>query len=149
LVLGLSLNYQYKNWSFGASMRSELGGHIYNNIHSNAGTFQSVNGTQGYLNNISSLYYEDEIQKIATNQLLSDHYMEKADFLRMDFFSVGYNFGKLKYFGEKVGLNATFVINNVFVLTNYSGLDPEIGGGIDNNIYPRPRVYSLNLSFDF
>ncbi|MFM7299654.1 MAG: TonB-dependent receptor domain-containing protein, partial [Crocinitomicaceae bacterium] len=147
--LGLSLNYQYKNWSFGASMRSELGGHIYNNIHSNAGTFQSVNGTQGYLNNISSLYYEDEIQKIATNQLLSDHYMEKADFLRMDFFSVGYNFGKLKYFGEKVGLNATFVINNVFVLTNYSGLDPEIGGGIDNNIYPRPRVYSLNLSFDF
>jgi iron complex outermembrane receptor protein len=130
-------------------MRSELGGNIYNNIHSNAGTFQSVNGTQGYLNNISSLYYEDEIQKIATNQLLSDHYMEKADFLRMDFFSVGYNFGKLKYFGEKVGLNATFVINNVFVLTNYSGLDPEIGGGIDNNIYPRPRVYSLNLSFDF
>ena len=75
--------------------------------------------------------------------------MEKADFLRMDFFSVGYNFGKLKYFGEKVGLNATLVINNVFVLTNYSGLDPEIGGGIDNNIYPRPRVYSLNLSFDF
>jgi iron complex outermembrane receptor protein len=46
-------------------------------------------------------------------------------------------------------MNATFVVNNVFVFTNYSGLDPEIGGGIDNNIYPRPRMYSLNLSFDF
>lgn len=147
--LGLSLNYQYKNWSFGMSMRSELGGHIYNNIHSNSATFQSVNGTQGFLNNISSLYYEDEIQKVATNQLLSDHYMERADFLRMDFLSIGYDFGKLKLFSEKIGLNATFVVNNVFVLTQYKGLDPEIGGGIDNNIYPRPRIYSLNLSFDF
>lgn len=147
--LGLSLNYQYKNWSFGLSMRSELGGYIYNNIHSNSGTFQSVNGTQGFLNNISSLYYEDEIQKIATNQLLSDRYLERADFLRLDYFNVGYNFGKLKVFDNKVGLNATLVINNVFVFTNYSGLDPEIGGGIDNNIYPRPRMYSLNLSFDF
>ena len=147
--LGLSLNYKYKNWSFGLSMRSELGGYIYNNIHSNAGTYQSVNGTQGFLNNISSLYYEDEIQKIATNQLLSDRYLERADFLRLDYFNIGYNFGKLKKLDNKVGLNASLVINNVFVFTNYSGLDPEIGGGIDNNIYPRPRMYSLNLSFDF
>ena len=147
--LGLSLNYQYKNWSFGLSMRSEIGGYIYNNIHSNSGTFQSVNGTQGFINNISSLYYEDEIQKIATNQLLSDRYLERADFLRLDYFNVSYNFGKLKAFNNKVGMNATFVVNNVFVFTNYSGLDPEIGGGIDNNIYPRPRMYSLNLSFDF
>jgi iron complex outermembrane receptor protein len=147
--LGLSLNYQYKNWSFGLSMRSEIGGYIYNNIHSNSGTFQSVNGTQGFINNISSLYYEDEIQKIATNQLLSDRYLERADFLRLDYFNVSYNFGKLKVFNNKVGMNATFVVNNIFVFTNYSGLDPEIGGGIDNNIYPRPRMYSLNLSFDF
>lgn len=147
--LGLSLNYQYKKWTFGLSMRSEIGGYIYNNIHSNAGTFQSLNGTQGYLNNISSLYYEDEIQKVATNQLLSDHYLERADFLRIDYFNVGYNFGKLKAFNNKIGLNANLVVNNVFVFTNYSGLDPEIGGGIDNNIYPRPRMYSLNLTFDF
>jgi TonB-linked SusC/RagA family outer membrane protein len=146
---GLSLNYQYKNWSFGMSMRSEIGGYIYNNIHSNSGTFQAVNGTQGFINNISSLYYEDQIQKNATNQLLSDHYLERADFLRMDYLNVGYNFGKLKAFNNKIGLNATLVVNNVFVLTNYSGLDPEIGGGIDNNIYPRPRMYSLNLTFDF
>jgi iron complex outermembrane receptor protein len=67
----------------------------------------------------------------------------------MDYFNVGYNFGKLKSLGNKVGLNATLVVNNVFVLTKYKGLDPEVGGGIDNNIYPRPRVYSLNLTFDF
>jgi iron complex outermembrane receptor protein len=146
---GLSLNYQYEKWTFGLSMRSEIGGYIYNNIHSNAATFQSVNGDKEFLTNISSLYYEDEIKKISTNQLLSDHYLERADFLRIDYFNVGYNFGKLKVLNNKVGLNLNFVINNVFVFTKYSGLDPEIGGGIDNNIYPRPRMYSLNLSFDF
>jgi hypothetical protein len=146
---GLALNFVYKQWSAGFSMRSEIGGYIYNNIHSNSGTFQSINGTQGFLSNISSLYYEDEVQKVTANQLMSDHYMERADFLRMDYFNIGYNFGKLKYLKERVGLNATFVIQNVFVLTKYSGLDPEVGGGIDNNIYPRPRIYSLNLTFDF
>ncbi len=146
---GLALNFSYKKWFAGVSMRTELGGHIYNNIHSNSATFQSINGTQGFISNISSLYYEDEVRNVSTNQLLSDHYMEKANFLRMDYFNLGYNFGKLKALGNKVGLNATLVVNNVFVLSKYKGLDPEVGGGIDNNIYPRPRVYSLNLTFDF
>ena len=146
---GLALNFSYKKWFAGVSMRTELGGHIYNNIHSNSATFQSINGTQGFINNISSLYYEEEVRNVSTNQLLSDHYMEKANFLRMDYFNVGYNFGKLNALGNKVGLNATLVVNNVFVLSKYKGLDPEVGGGIDNNIYPRPRVYSLNLTFDF
>ena len=147
VFMGMALNFTYKKWFGGLSMRSELGGYIYNNIHSNAGTFQSINGTQGFLSNISSLYYEDETQEITTNQLLSDHYLERADFLRMDFMNIGYNFGKLK--SSNIGLNVSFVVQNVFVLTNYKGLDPEIGGGIDNNIYPRPRMYSLNLNFEF
>ncbi|MFN5418302.1 MAG: SusC/RagA family protein, partial [Flavobacteriia bacterium] len=147
--LGLSLNFTHNKWYAGMSMRSELGGTIYNNIHSNNGTYQGVNGTQGFLNNISSLYYNEELQKTTESQLLSDHYLEKANFFRMDYINVGYNFGKLKFVKEKIGLNATFVVSNVFVLTKYSGLDPEVGGGIDNNIYPRPRTFSLNLSFDF
>ena len=147
VFMGMALNFTYKKWFGGFSMRAELGGHIYNNIHSNAGTFQSINGTQGFLSNISSLYYEDQTQDITTNQLLSDHYLERADFLRMDFMNLGYNFGKIK--SSNIGLNVAFVVQNVFVLTKYKGLDPELGGGIDNNIYPRPRMYSLNLTFDF
>ncbi len=80
---------------------------------------------------------------------MSNHYLEKANFLRMDFINVGYNFGKLGFAKEKVALNASFVVQNAFVLTQYSGQDPEIGGGIDNNFYPRPRVYSVNLTFNF
>jgi iron complex outermembrane receptor protein len=130
-------------------MRSELGATIYNNIHSNSATFTAVEGTKKYLNNISSLYYEDEVQKTTTNQLLSDHYLEKADFLRIDNINIGYNFGKLGFSQDRVGLNVGLSVQNVFVLTKYRGQDPEVGGGVDNNFYPRPRVYTLNLTFDF
>jgi TonB-dependent starch-binding outer membrane protein SusC len=147
--LGTSFNFTYKKWFAGFSVRSELGATIYNNIHSNSGTFDAIDGTKGYLNNISSLYFVDEVQRRTNDQLLSDHYLEKANFFRMDFVNVGYSFGKMKWTKNKIGLNASFIVQNVLVITQYSGLDPEIGGGIDNNIYPRPRMYSLNLTFDF
>ena len=95
LLIGAAVNFTHKKWYGGLSFRSELGGHIYNNIHSNTATFQSINGTQGFLSNISSLYYEDQVQNITTTQLLSDHYLEKANFLRLDFINLGYNFGKI------------------------------------------------------
>lgn len=147
--LGLNLNLTYKRWTAGFSMRGEIGGHLYNNIHSNAGTFQAVGGAQPFLNNISSLYYLDELRRNTDKQLLSDHYIERADFLRMDYFTLGYNFGKPGFLGEKVGINASFTVNNVFVVTGYQGLDPEVVGGIDNSIYPRSRMYTLNLSLNF
>lgn len=147
--MGTALNFQYKKWNAGISMRSELGATIYNNIHSNSATFTAVEGTKKFLNNISSLYYEDEVQKTTTNQLLSDHYLEKANFLRVDNINVGYNFGKLGISKDKVGLNVGLSVQNVFVVTKYRGQDPEVGGGVDNNFYPRPRVYTLNLTFDF
>jgi iron complex outermembrane receptor protein len=149
VFLGTALNFQYGKWYAGVSMRSELGATIYNNIHSNSGTFTGVEGTKKYLNNISSLYYQDEVQKTTTNQLLSDHYLEKANFLRVDNINVGYNFGKLGFLKNAVGLNAGISVSNVFVVTKYSGQDPEVGGGVDNNFYPRPRMYTLNLTFDF
>ena len=80
---------------------------------------------------------------------MSNHYLESANFLRLDFVNIGYNFGKLGFSKDKVGLNINFVVQNALVLTKYSGQDPEIGSGIDNNFYPRPRVYSINLTFDF
>jgi iron complex outermembrane receptor protein len=69
--------------------------------------------------------------------------------MRLDYVNLGYKFGKLKFTKEKIGLNVAFTVSNVLVVTKYSGQDPEVNGGIDNNFYPRPRVYSLNLTFDF
>ncbi len=149
MFFGTAFNFQYKKWYAGLSARAELGATIYNNIHSNSATFQTIDGTKKYLNNISSLYYQDEVQRTTANQLMSNHYLESANFLRLDFINIGYNFGKLGLSKDKVGLNINFVVQNALVLTKYSGQDPEIGSGIDNNFYPRPRVYSINLTFDF
>lgn len=147
--LGLSLDFTYKKWFASMSMRSELGGYLYNNIHSNNGTFQSINGTQGFLNNLTTLYYENEIQRTTERQLLSDHYIERADFFRLDYLNFGYDFGRIKKMKDYVGIRAGVTVSNALVITKYKGLDPEINGGIDNNIYPRPRVFTLNLTFNF
>ena len=140
VFIGLNLEFSYKRWFAGMLLRGELGGYIYNNVHSNAGTFQSV-GTLGFLNNISSSYYQEEFEFNTDKQLLSDHYVEKANFLRMDYLNIGYRFKEV--------LSVSVNVNNVFVLTKYSGLDPEVVGGIDNNIYPRPRFFTLNLNYKF
>jgi iron complex outermembrane receptor protein len=89
------------------------------------------------------------MQRTTERQLLSDHYIEKSNFFRMDYINLGYKFGKMKWTKNKIGLNTALTVQNVFVVTKYSGQDPEVNGGIDNNLYPRPRVYSLNLTFDF
>ena len=50
---------------------------------------------------------------------------------------------------KNVRLRITANVQNVFVITKYGGLDPEISGGIDNTIYPRPRTYVLGVNLDF
>ncbi|MGV3656792.1 MAG: hypothetical protein ACO1NX_02525, partial [Chitinophagaceae bacterium] len=80
------------------------------------------------------------------NQLMSDYYVHNASFLRMDNIFVGYNVGKI--FGDAC-LRLSATVQNAFVITKYKGLDPEIGGGIDNSFYPRPRTYVLGINLDF
>ena len=74
----------------------------------------------------------------------------------MDNINIGYNFGALSH--TRTNLRVSAGVQNVFVITKYKGLDPEIGAntdsglgtpGIDNNLYPRPRVYNLGLNLDF
>jgi iron complex outermembrane receptor protein len=65
----------------------------------------------------------------------------------MDDMSLGYNFGNL--FNQKVNLRLSLTCQNVFVITPYKGLDPEINGGIDNNFFPRPRTYVAGLNLQF
>jgi iron complex outermembrane receptor protein len=144
--LGANLNASHKNWYVGTSMRAELGAHIYNNLASNYGNLQAGSNTFNS-QNIHSSFLETNFLENSNEQLLSDYFLEKANFLRMDYFTLGYNFGNK--LSDKFSLNAAITVNNVFVLTQYTGMDPEVVGGIDNTIYPRPRIYSLNLTFDF
>jgi iron complex outermembrane receptor protein len=65
----------------------------------------------------------------------------------MDNISATYDFGKI--ISDKATLRGSIIVQNVFTLTKYRGLDPEIAGGIDNSFYTRPRVFSLGFNLDF
>jgi len=79
-----------------------------------------------------------------SNDLLSDYYLYNASFLKMDNAHLGYNFGKL--FKNTTDLRVSFNVQNVFTITKYPGVDPEVSTGIDNNFYPRPRTFVLGLN---
>jgi TonB-linked SusC/RagA family outer membrane protein len=143
---GFYANFRHKRVTAGFSLRGEFGRYVYNNNNSQRGNFASV-PLSDYLVNLNSNFLESELTSNPTEQFLSDYYVEKANFLRMDYFNIGYD---LSHFLDRK--NSFFVnlsVNNVFVVSDYSGLDPEVASGIDNNIYPRPRIYSVRVNLNF
>ena len=90
-------------------------------------------------------------QTTDTKGLLSDRWVQNASFLKMDNLTVGYSFANLfkgsNYKGVSGRVYAT--VNNVFCITKYDGIDPEVFNGIDNNLYPRPISFILGLNLNF
>jgi iron complex outermembrane receptor protein len=72
--------------------------------------------------------------------------LEDATFLRCDNISLSYNFQKLV---KNASMRVSGSVNNVFILTDYSGQDPETFGAFEANFYPRPTTFTLGLSLDF
>ena len=142
-IFGASLSLRYKKFTLSTSLRANVGNYVYNGMAAGTGASECL-GYNNYQNlNLSSSFLDT---KFKVRQMYSDLYLENASFLKMDNISLSYNFGRItKYFG----LNASFAIQNVFTVTKYTGVDPEIANGIDNNFYPRPRTFSLSLGFDF
>lgn len=143
LFLGLYANLRLKQWTAGFTLRGEIGNYVYNNVASQRSSQNKAIGINS-LNNLTTAYFDTEFER---DQLFSDYYIENASYLRMDNFFVGYNFGNIG--NSDLRLSAQAIVQNAFVITGYSGLDPEVAGGIDNNIYPRPRVFSLNLNLRY
>ena len=141
--MGLSSRIAYKNVDFSFSSRINIGNYVYNNVASSA-TYSTAYIQSGYFNNIPKLVNNT---KFVNPQYFSDIYIENASFFRMDNMSLGYNFRKL--ITEKLSGRLSLTVQNAFVITKYTGLDPEVDGGIDNNNYPRPRVYMLGLNVTF
>lgn len=141
-TFGFSTKLNYKNWDFSTSLRAVLGNYVYNNFASQSNV-QSI-ATNDYLQNISSVAAGYGFKNV---QYWSDIFVEDASFLRMDNLSIGYNFGDV--LGTSSNLRVYAMAQNVFVITDYLGVDPEIFGNIDNGFYQRPKVYSLGLNFQF
>ncbi|MCZ4223159.1 SusC/RagA family TonB-linked outer membrane protein [Pedobacter rhodius] len=143
LFLGFSNNLSYKKWNLSFTLRANLGNYVYNNNYSQNGNLNQILGTAVILN-ASPNYLTTNFK---TQQLLSDYYVQNASFLRMDNLNLGYSFGQV--LKTRANLQLTASVQNVFVITKYQGLDPEVASGVDNNIYPRPRIFSLGLNVNF
>jgi len=141
LMLGLSARFEYKNFDLSASARSSIGNYVYNQIAAGASYDQMQQ--IGYWKNFTKALAETNFVK---RQFTSDYFVENASFLKLDNVSAGYRFDKL--FGE-IGARVSFTVQNAFIITKYSGLDPEIDGGIDNNFYPRPRTFMLGIGLTY
>ncbi len=146
MYLGYSTNVNYKKWNGGLVMRANLDNYMYNQVNSGLGTRSAVFGT-GYLNNAYSDLLNSGISGTKTDFYFSDYYVQNASFLKMDNINLGYDFGKVLQ--NRANLRITANVQNVFTITKYKGLDPEIGSGVDNSFYPRPRTFVLGANLDF
>ncbi len=142
-VLGFTTQFTYQKWSLSTVLRANIGNYMYNAVAT--GAIQSnVFNSLGYLANTlseltkSSFYY---------SQPSSDYFVQNASFLKMDNLTLGYNFGYL--LNHKIGVRVNAAVQNVFTVTKYTGIDPEIYGGYDAALYPRPRIYSLGVNLQF
>ncbi|MDB5031968.1 TonB-dependent receptor [Mucilaginibacter sp.] len=141
---GFSSDFRYKLWSIGFVTRASFGNYVYNNVASNTGIQRNITNPLGFINNGSSDVLTSGLTGNSSNDLLSDYYIQNASFFRMDNAHIGYNFGKI--FKNTGDLRISANVQNVFIITQYKGVDPEITNGIDNNLYPRPRTYVLGVN---
>ena len=143
-IMGLSSRMTYKNLFLNFSLRSSIGNYNYNNAQSSKEFENNSYDTSGYLKNIIASGLTTGFKNA---QYFSDYYIQNASFLKMDNVTLGYNFNKL--FTPKITGSIYGTVQNVFTITNYKGLDPEVDGGIDNNVYPRPQTFLLGLRLNF
>lgn len=145
LFFGISNAFNYKKWSFYFSGRANFGNYVYNNAQSELATYDRLYRDEGpYAGNVLSSVNDINFK---IPQYFSDYFVQEASFFRMDDITLSYTFENLIKNSLNIRLSAT--CNNAFVITNYEGLDPEVFGGIDNNLYPRSRVWVFGVNLQF
>lgn len=136
-------NFRVNNWDFGITLRANLGNYVYNAPRYARTQMSDVNRYA-----LCNLLRNEFI--FLTNDPhanLSDYFVENASFLRCDNITVGYTFENLLQ--DKLNLRLYAACQNPFVITKYKGIDPEVYGGVDNNVYPRPVTFSLGVIATF
>lgn len=142
-ILGLSTTLRYKGWSLSTSLRSNIGNYIFNGMAMNTGAWETMSYNDYQLNNLNRSFLDTGFQR---RQYLSDYYLENASFLKMDNLQLSYDFGEVY---KSLHLYVSAMVQNVFTVTKYKGVDPESASGVDTAIYPRPRTYSLTIGLNF
>ena len=174
ITMGFQTKFQFYGFDLGLTFRASVGNYVYNSVL--AGTIYNVapdnvytqlnGGYYGLTRSAYNTYWsgmksdgmKDYIWDAATNSykeggafsdwFLTDYFVENASFLRCDNITLGYTFDQ-KITKNKLNARIYATIQNPFVISSYKGLDPEIFGGIDNNIYPRSMTTVLGVSLQF
>lgn len=142
-IFGFSTSLRYKKWTLSTSLRAQTGNYLYNGNAANMGAWECTSWSSGSVNNLAASFLDTHFQK---RQYPTDYYIENASFLKMDNLQLSYNFGRIY---KSLDLHVSAMVQNVFTITKYKGIDPESSWGIDNGTYPRPRTYSINLGLNF
>lgn len=145
VTMGFNTNINYKNWDLAVVSRLSLGNYAYNNMASSKS--YEVRATENsILTNLHRDYYNTGFQSITETSLQSDYYVQDASFFKLDNITLGYT---LPDVFKNASLRLYGSAQNVWTITDYKGLDPEISGGIDNNFYPRPTIFTLGVNLNF
>jgi TonB-linked SusC/RagA family outer membrane protein len=162
----LNLNASYKNFDIAMFFNGVQGNDLYdtNRYFTDFPTFQGAKSTR-LLNawtptNTSSNIPSTTGTAAEIEYESSSYYVQDGSFFRMKNLQIGYTIPAEKVFGSKWGISKFRVYastTNVFTITNYTGLDPEVSAeaetysalGVDRGIYPNPRQFLLGVSVGF
>ncbi len=154
VTMGLSSRLEYKSWDLGFTLRASLGNYVFNNLMSgnvNMSAAEIYSGGNNFYGNrpVAALDYNWQTYDLEAK--LSDHWVQNGSFLKCDNITLGYSFDSLFKCGNYKGIGGRVyaTASNVFCITKYDGIDPEVFGGIDNNLYPRPISFILGLNLNF
>ncbi|RIV70637.1 SusC/RagA family TonB-linked outer membrane protein [Flagellimonas aequoris] len=153
VTLGINTSVSYKNWDFNAFLTGQYGFYVYNNT-------QNAYFTAGIIG-VGKNITKDVLTNGESNANAADvstRFLEKGDFLRLQNASLSYNV-PLSGQGALKSLRLSMIGQNLFIITDYSGLDPEVNVpkslnnipslGIDYTAFPRARTVTLGISATF
>ena len=145
VTMGFGTDLTYKNWDLNITTRANIGNYVYNNSQSRLDQLSEITSNSGFLRNIKANHADSNFIRHNDQAWNSDYYVENASFFKLDNITLGYTFPNT----DKRYIRLYATVQNVWTLTKYSGLDPEVFGGIDNNFYPRPQTYLVGLNINF
>ncbi|AXT55936.1 SusC/RagA family TonB-linked outer membrane protein [Aquimarina sp. AD1] len=144
VTMGFQSNMTYKGFDLSFNLRASLGNYVFNGV-ANGSTYNAINNN-GTLANLNTSVLDTNFN-VFGDTFQSDIYVENASFLKMDNVTLGYTF--TKFFGDTSSIRLWGGVQNVFTITEYSGLDPEIFSGVDQTIFPRARTFLMGANVKF
>ena len=146
-TFGFNTSFSWKNWTAALSGHASLGNWVYNNVASDTEMLADLWTNQFISNRVSGATKS----MFSQAQYLSDYYLQDGSYLKLDNFTLGYTFPKLFNVtaDRPFSLNIFGTVQNICCLTRYTGIDPEIYGGIDGTVYPRPRTFVAGVKLNF